>query len=99
MVYSPWLGPFGWSIFFFGLVAAVVLFAIKRKFYPVMYLLSIATYIFTIGFVSDAFDINKNGILLLLAFSAIIFIFLGWYFSTKFSKEKEDFFSRISPRR
>jgi len=99
MVYSPWLGVFGWGIFFVGLVASVILFAVKRRFYPVMYLVSIALYIFTIGFVIDAFDVGKNGVLLLLAFSAVVFILLGVYFSSKMSREKEDFVESVPRRR
>jgi|SRR3989344_5529597 len=99
MVYSSWLGPFGWGIFILGLIAAVILFAVKRKFYAVMYLVSIATYVFTIGFVIDAFDIGKNGVLLLLAFSAVVFIVLGIYFGSKFRSEKEEFVNRIPSRR
>lgn len=99
MVYSPWLGALGWGIFFIGLVASIIIFATKRKFYPVMYLVSIALYIFTIGFVADAFDIGKNGVLLILAFSAIIFILLGVYFGSKFNREKEDFVGKIPSRR
>ena len=99
MAYSPWLGPFGWGIFFIGLVVAIILFAIKRRFAPVMYLVSVATYIFTIGFISDAFDIGKNGVLLLLATSAILFILLGWYFSIKFKGQKEEFTQSIPQRR
>ena len=88
MVYSLWLAPFGWGIFFIGLVVAIILFAINRKFYPVMYLISIATYIFTIGFVIDAFDFGKNLILLSLAVSAVIFIIAGVYLAKKFEKRK-----------
>jgi|SRR3989338_6794838 len=99
MVYSVWLGAFGWGIFFIGVLAAVILFAVKRKFYPVMYLISIATYIFTVGFIIDALDIGKNGVLILLALSAVLFIALGFYFSVKFSKEKEAFARSIPSRR
>jgi membrane protein implicated in regulation of membrane protease activity len=98
MVYSAWLGPYGWSIFFFGLVAAIILFAIRRKFYPAMYLVSIAVYIFTIGFVIDAFDLGRNWVLLLLALSAVVFILLGLDFSRKHDKRKSKFASSI-PRR
>lgn len=96
MGYGLWLAPFGWGIFFIGLVAAIILFAIKRKFYPVMHLVSVATYIFTIGFVIDAFDLTRDAILLLLALSAVIFILLGWYYSRKFAKSKEEFFNRAT---
>ena len=64
-----------------------------------MYLISIATYIFTIGFVIDAFDVGKNGVLLLLAFSTIVFIVLGIYFGNKFQKKKEEFIERVPSRR
>jgi len=90
-MYSPWLSPFGWGIFITGLIASIIIFAIKKKFYPVMYLVSISTYIFTVGFVIDAFDIGKDGTLLLLALSAIIFIVLGIYFGSKFKKSKDNF--------
>jgi UDP-N-acetylmuramyl pentapeptide phosphotransferase/UDP-N-acetylglucosamine-1-phosphate transferase len=90
-VYAPWLGPFGWGIFFIAFIVAIILFAVKRKFYPIMYLISIATYIFTLGFVIDAFDLSKNFILLLLALSAILFILAGVYFAKKFEKHKQKF--------
>jgi len=99
MAYASWLAPFGWGIFFIGLIISIVLFAVNRKFYPVMYLVSIATYIFTIGFVIDAFDIGKNGVLLLLALSAVVFIVLGMYFASKFDKKKENFVKSIPSKR
>jgi predicted membrane protein len=99
MAYSFWLGPFGWGIFLIGLVAAIILFIAKRKFYPVMYLVSIATYVFTIGFVIDAFSLGKNLILLLLALSAALFISLGVYFAHKFEKRKISFASSIPTKK
>jgi len=76
-----WYPVLGWAVFWIGLIAAIVLFAIYRKFYPVFYLVSIALYIFTIGFMIDVFDIGRLGILLTLVFSAIIFMVLGFYLS------------------
>jgi len=99
MVYSFWLAPFGWGIFFIGLVVAIILYAIKQKFYPVMYLVSIAAYIFTIGFIIDAFDLGKNAVLLLLALSAVIFILAGFYFSKKFERIKENFVREVPSKR
>lgn len=99
MVYSEWLGVFGWGIFFIGLVTAIVLFAVKRKFYPVMYLVSIATYVFTIGFVIDAFDLSRDITLILLAFSTIIFIVLGIYFAKKFEARKSEFMELVPSKR
>src|SRR3989344_6786887 len=90
-----WLAPFGWGIFFIGLVAAIIIFAIKRKFYPIMYLISITTYIFTIGFVIDAFDLSRDVTLLLLALSAVIFILLGFYFARRFEARKSEFMESV----
>jgi Kef-type K+ transport system membrane component KefB len=99
MVYSAWLGVLGWGTFFIGLVAAIIIYAIKRKFYPIMYLVSIATYFFTVGFVIDAFDLDRDFVMLLLGFSAVLFILLGFYFSKKFSEKKEEFASRIPSKK
>ncbi|MBI2448774.1 hypothetical protein HYV49_00580 [Candidatus Pacearchaeota archaeon] len=95
MSHGYWLAPFGWGIFSVGLIAAIIFFAVKRRFYPVMYVISITTYIFTIGFVINKFDLSKNVILLLLAFSSLVFILLGLYFAHKFKSRKEEFISNI----
>ena len=99
MSYAYWLGPFGWGIFFIGLVVAVILFAVKRKFYPIMYLVSISIYIFLVGFIIDAFKFGKNGVLVMLALSAILFIGLGMYFGHKFKNEKEEFMQKAPTKR
>jgi len=78
MVWYPILGT---SIFWLGLIASIILYAVMRKWYPMMYLISICLYIFTVGFVIDVFDFVKNSILLTLAFSAALMIFVGWYLS------------------
>ena len=98
MVYSYWLAPFGWGIFFIGLIAAIVLYSVYKRLSPVMYLISIATYIFTVGFVIDMFDFGKNGVVVILAVSAAFFIFLGWHFSQRVTRQKEEFASRIPSR-
>ena len=83
MAWYPYLG---YGIFWIGLVVAIILYAMKRKWNPIMYLISVCLYIFTVGFVIDAFDLSKNGILLTLAFSALVMIGLGFYLSKKFKK-------------
>ncbi|MBS3080507.1 hypothetical protein J4221_03475 [Candidatus Pacearchaeota archaeon] len=97
--YSYWLGPFGWGIFFVGLVIAIILFAVRRKFYPVMYLVSIATYIFTVGFIIDAFDFTKNLILVTLAITSIVFIVIGIYIAHKFERLKDSFSDSIQRKK
>ncbi len=99
MAYSTWLSVLGWGIFFIGLVLAIVLFAIRKKFYPVMYVVSVALYIFTIGFIIDAFNIGKEGNLILLAFSALVFIVLGMYFGKKYQKNKDELIQSIPVKR
>lgn len=83
MAWYPFLG---YGTFWIGLVVAIILYAMKRKWHPIMYLVSVCLYIFTVGFVIDVFDLSKNWILLILAFSALIMIGLGFYLSKKFKK-------------
>ncbi|VVB78060.1 Uncharacterised protein [uncultured archaeon] len=99
MAYSYWLSSLGWGVFFIGLVVAIILFSIKRRFYPVMYLASIALYIFTVGFIIDAFDLGKNSILLLLALSSILFIGAGVWFSHKFQNMKTSILGSIPSKK
>jgi len=81
MAWYPFLG---YGVFWLALITAIILYAMKRKWYPIMYLVSIALYIFTVGFVIDVFDLSKNRILLLLAFSTFVMISLGVYLSKRF---------------
>ena len=83
MAWYPFLG---YGIFWIGLVVSVILYAMKRKWYPIMYMISVSLYIFTVGFIIDVFELSKNGILLILAFSALVMIGLGMYLSKKFQK-------------
>ena len=97
--YTAGLSVFGWSIFFVAFVVAIILYANVRKFYPVMYLISIATYIFTSIFVVDAFDLGKNGMLVSLAISSVLFIGAGYYFSKKYKHKKEAFMNTIPDKK
>lgn len=78
-----WYPVVGYLVFWIALIVAIILYAIKRKWYPIGYLVSVSLYIFTVCFVIDVFDIGKNGILLILAFSALLMILLGFYISKK----------------
>jgi len=83
MAWYPFLG---YGVFWIGLVVSIIIYAMKRKWYPIMYLISVSLYIFTVAFVIDVFDLSKNGILFTLAFSALVMIGLGIYLSKKFQK-------------
>ena len=74
-------GMWGWGIFWISLIVGIILFVKSKKLYPVIYLVSIALYIFTAGFVIDAYSLGKLGILLTLVISAVVFMLLGYYFS------------------
>jgi hypothetical protein len=80
---SHWYPFLGYGVFWIGLVASIILYAMKRKWYPISYLISISLYIFTVGFIIDQFSVGKNGILLILAFSSIVMIGLGMYLAKK----------------
>lgn len=71
----------GWLVFWVSLILAIVLFVKYKKLYPVFYLISIALYIFTAGYLIDVFEIGKFGTLVILVVSAILFMILGYYLS------------------
>ena len=81
-----WFNILGDVIFLIGLVVAILLFAMKKKWFMIMYLISICVYIFTIGFVIDVFDLSKDQILLILAFSSGVMITAGIYLSKEHKK-------------
>ncbi len=78
-----WYPVLGWGVFWIGLIVAIILYATKRRFYPLLYLVSIGLYVFTVGFVIDVFSFSKNAILATLAFSTVLMIALGYYFSRR----------------
>lgn len=74
----------GWGAFWISLIASVVLFSVYKKIYPIFYLISVALYVFTIGFAIDVFNFSRFGILISLIFSAVLFMILGYYLSKVF---------------
>lgn len=73
----------GWALFVLGLILSIIIYAWKRKWTPIMYLISIALYAFTISFVIDVYSLGRNWILALLALSAGLMLLLGWYLGRK----------------
>jgi|TARA_Y100000310_G_scaffold71553_1_gene67411 hypothetical protein len=76
-----WYPFLGWSVFWISFILAIILFAIYKKIYPVFYMISMALYIFTAGFMVDVFDFGKLGILTVLVISSMVFMALGYYLS------------------
>lgn len=71
----------GWGTFWISFILAIILFARYKKIYPVFYLISMALYIYTMGFMIDIFNFQELGILLVLVISAIVFMGVGYYLS------------------
>lgn len=85
MVWYPFLG---WSVFIVALIIAIIIYARAKKFYPIFYLIAISLYVFTAGFYIDVYDLTKGGILMVLVVSAVVFMFVGWYFSKIFHSDE-----------
>ncbi|MBI2574506.1 hypothetical protein HYV82_01330 [Candidatus Woesearchaeota archaeon] len=69
----------GFLVFWVALIAAIILYANFRKFSHIMYVISVSIYVFTVSYVVDVFSVGKNGIIMLLAFSSILMLGLGFY--------------------
>ncbi len=59
------------------LVILGVVYFRSRKVYPLMYILSVFSYVNLVAYVIDAFSLQKNGIIGLLSLSAVLLIGLG----------------------
>jgi len=84
-----WYPVLGHALFWGSLVLGIVLFIRKRKWFPILYLASIAFYAFTVGFVIDVFDVTREIVLLLLAFSSALMMGLGYYLSREKSRKRK----------
>jgi len=75
-----WYQPVGIGIFFLSAIVSLILYLLYRKFYPIAYVIFLALYIFTLSYLIDVFQLGKNWILGLLAVTAVVMMFLGYYF-------------------
>jgi len=69
----------GWVVFFISIVIAVILFIRIRKFYPIMYLISISIYAFTVGLMIEVYMLSESMVLLLLVVSSFLMMLIGYY--------------------
>ena len=83
MAWYPVVGHFS---FWVGLIISIIIYSIKRKWYPILFIISVALYIFTVGFIMDVFALSRDGILLMLVLSAAAMIGMGFYLSKKLPK-------------
>ncbi len=63
------------------LIVLIIAYVKSKKFYPLMYVLSIFAYINFVVYIIDKFDFGRGGITLTLAISAILLIIIGLFFS------------------
>ena len=80
-----WYPAVGFSVFWLGLIASIILYLAKRKWYPIAYLIAGALYLFTVSFVIDIFRLGPNFIISILAFSAFLMIGAGYFIVKKLS--------------
>lgn len=78
----------GWFIFWISLILAIVLFSVYKKLFTVFYLVSIAMYIYSAGYMIDIYSFSKLGILITMVVSAILFMVLGYYLSNSISSSR-----------
>ncbi|MBW3019221.1 hypothetical protein KY329_03490 [Candidatus Woesearchaeota archaeon] len=79
-------------VFWILIVPLIILLAVVygtgRKLYRLLYILSVFTYAMTVMYAIDAFELGRNAIILLLAFSSLLMILLGLKFRTKKRRRK-----------
>jgi len=81
MAGADWSISLGFVIFLVALIVSIIYYLRYKKIYLVSLILSIAVYTFSVFYTWDVFELNKNGVLLLLIVSTIIMLFLGKYTS------------------
>ena len=86
---ATWSVGVGFLVFIIGVIFALIYYFRYKKIYLLSFILSIVVYVFAVFYTWDVFELEKNGIFLLLITSTIIMIFVGKYFST-FSLESDD---------
>jgi len=81
MVDASWSIFVGIIVFIIGLIFAASYYVKYRKIYLVSLIASISTYVFSIFYVWDVYELNKNWVLLILFISTVLMLLLGKYFS------------------
>jgi len=69
MAGADWSISLGFVIFLVALIVSIIYYLRYKKIYLVSLILSIAVYTFSVFYTWDVFELNKNGVLLLLIVS------------------------------
>ena len=90
MATADWSIALGVLTFIIAIIFAVYFYLTYKKLSLVVFIASIATYIFAVFYTWDVFELNKNWVLIILAISTILMLFVGRYFSkVNYTKKKE----------
>ena len=78
---ADWSIVLGVLVFIVAIIFAIYYYLKFKKLFLVVFVAAVATYIFSIFYIWDVFELNKNLVLLLLIISVGIMFYLGRYFS------------------
>ena len=78
---ADWSIALGVLVFLVAIVFAIYYYFKYKKVFLIFFVASIATYVFSVFYTWDVFELNKNWVLLVLVVSTILMLFLGKYFS------------------
>ena len=97
MASADWSIAIGILVFIVAIIFAAIYFFKYKKVYLVVFISSIATYIFAVFYTWDVFELNKNWILGMLVISTLVMWFLGSYFS-KFKLSKSGYHTSLKEK-
>ena len=80
--YADWSIAAGILTFIIAIIFAAIYYMQYKKVFLVVIIASIATYVFSVFYTWDVFELNKNWVLGILVASTIVMFFIGKYFST-----------------
>ncbi len=92
-----------WQVLFWVLLVPVlivmgIVYGTSKQLYKLFQILATYTYIITIAYVIDVFDLSRDWILALLTLSAILLLILGYQLTKRHAKEPVSSSKRASKR-
>jgi len=75
-----WAQVVFWVLVIPLLIVLFIVYIKSKQLYRLMYILSVFTYSMAIMYSIDAYDLGRNAILGLLAFSAALMMLIGYHF-------------------
>jgi len=79
---GDWSIVLGVIIFIIGIVFATMYYLRYKKIFMIVYVASVSTYIFSVFYLWDVFELSKNWVMFMLMISTVIMFFLGRYFGS-----------------